>query len=61
MTFGDDICICDNLSSDSYSSCGHSYGKNEGITDEYYLTGNTEADDKYFTPVEVEVYQVTKL
>ncbi len=54
-----DIIIYDNLASGSFSSCC-SYGKNEGIAEEpYYLTGNTE--DCYFTPTEVEVYQVVKL
>ena len=56
---GYDIYIAQNLSSGSYSNFGHSYGKNEGITNQHYLTGNIE--NFYFTPSEVEVYQVIKL
>ena len=52
---GNDIYITDNLESNSGSNCS-CYGKNEGITNKFYLTGNT--NDIYFTPVEVEVYQV---
>ena len=60
MTFGggSDIYVEDNFSSDSSSMC-ISYGKNEGITNRHFLTGNTE--NEYFLPTEVEVYQVIKL
>ncbi len=56
---GHDIYIADNFSG-SYSNCGVSYGKNEGITDQHYLTGN-EWNTHPFTPTELEVYQVIKL
>ncbi len=61
MAFGNDIYIADNLGSSSKSEISHSYGKNEGITNQpYYLTGNTGSSTS-FQPTEVEVYQVIKL
>lgn len=55
---GLDIFIKDKFSY-SHSYCT-SYGEKEGIFDSPFLTGNT-GENKTFTPVEVEVYQVMKL
>lgn len=57
-TFGDgfDIHVKDNLTCQSSSTIGYSYGKNEKITSYTHLTGNTASAQ--FTPEEVEVYSV---
>jgi hypothetical protein len=59
VTFGGgfDIYVANNLSGiQCYSDCS-TYGKNEGITDKHYLTGNSKNNLK-FQPTEVEVYQL---